>query len=52
MTIRWRKNGTLLCAAQSNPNDNDTYINDRLHYQLSVISKTIKADLNHEQNGI
>jgi hypothetical protein len=27
----------LLCGAQSKPREGDTYIDDRLHYQLSQI---------------
>ena len=52
MAIRWRKGGRLLCAAKSEPEEDDTYINDRLHYQLSVISRAILADFNHEENGL
>jgi hypothetical protein len=52
MSIRWRKNGELVCAAMSNPEDGDTYIDDRLHYQLSVVSRAIIADINHEVNGL
>jgi hypothetical protein len=35
----------------SEPEEGDTYIGDRLHYQLSVISRAILADINHEENG-
>lgn len=52
MAIRWRENGDIVCAAMSAPAKNDTYIDDRLHYQLSVTSKAIVADINHEQNGL
>ena len=52
MAIRWRKTGELICAAMSEPKDGDTYIDDRLHYQLSVISRAIIADINHEKNGL
>jgi hypothetical protein len=52
MAIRWRKNGDLMCAAMSSPEEDDTYIDDRLHYQLSVISRAIIADINHEKNGL
>lgn len=30
----------------------DTYINDRLHYKLSVEERAIIADINHEINGL
>jgi len=52
MAIRWRKDGRLICAAMSEPEDGDTYIDDRLHYQLSVISRAIIADIDHEKNGL
>ena len=52
MSIRWRITGELLCAAMNDPEEGDTYIDDRLHYQLSVISKAIVADINHEENGL
>ena len=52
MAIRWRKSGQLVCAATSDPEEGDTYIGDRLHYQLSVISRAIMADIDHEKNGL
>lgn len=52
MAIRSREDGTLICAAMSEPEEGDTYISDGLHYQLSVISKAIIADVNHESNGL
>lgn len=52
MSIRWRENGDLICAAMSSEQEGDTYINDRLHYQLTVISKAVIADINHENNGL
>jgi hypothetical protein len=51
MAIRWRINGQLVCAAMSKSEEGDTYIDDRLHYQLSVISRAIMADVDHEING-
>lgn len=52
MSIRWRKSGELLCAAMTDEQDGDCYIDDRLHYQLSVISRCIVADIDHEKNGL
>ncbi len=52
MAIRWRADGRLLCAAMSEPEDGDTYIDDRLHYQLSQISRAILADVDHETNRL
>ena len=51
MSLRWRKTGELVCAAKSEPEEGDTYINDRLHYELSVIQKTIVPDLQEEKTG-
>ena len=51
MSIRWRLNGDLVCAAMHPSEDGDSYIDDRLHYQLSVISRAIVADVNHDHNG-
>ncbi len=52
MSIRWRATGEMLCAAKCEVMEGDTYIDDRLHYQLSVISKCIVADADHEHNGL
>lgn len=52
MALRWRLTGEIVCAAKSRPRKNDTYINDRLHYELSVVQKTIIPDLNEEKNGL
>ena len=52
MAIRWRLDGSLICAAVSDPQDNDTYIDDRLHHQLHSVSGSLLADVNHEENGL
>jgi len=52
MAIRWRKNGVLICAAMSEAEPGDTYINDGLHYQLSVVTRAIVADPQHKENGL
>lgn len=52
MSIRWRKTGELLCAAKTEPMKDDTYIDDRLHYELSAIKGFIIADKNHFENGL
>jgi hypothetical protein len=36
MALRIRKDGRILCAAHHCAQDGDTYIDDQLHYQLSV----------------
>ena len=52
MAIRMRENGDLICAAMSEAQPSDTYIDDTLHYILSVEGKCIIADVNHENNGL
>ena len=52
MAMRWRKDGRLLCAAMTEPEEGDTYIGDGVHYQLSVISRAILADVDHETNAL
>lgn len=43
MAIRVRKDGTMQCAALSEPMAGDTYIDDGLHYQMSVEHGVIMA---------
>ena len=52
MSIRWRLDGSLICAKVSDEQDGDSYIDDKLHYQLSVVSRAIVADIDHEENGL
>jgi len=52
MAIRWRKDGRLLCAAMTEPEEGDTYIDDRLTYELTVIQRIIIADPNHKKNAL
>ncbi len=52
MSIRWRQNGDMVCAAMSEAETDDTYIDDKLHYQLSVESRAIIADVDHKNNGL
>ena len=52
MAIRWRKDGTLICAAMSAPEEGDTYIDDGMHYRLSVEEERIVADKDHKLNGL
>ena len=51
MSIRWRKDGTLICGAKCKPEEGDTYIDDRLQYELSVIQQVIVPDENEHQDG-
>lgn len=52
MALRWRVTGELLCAAKTEPMDGDTYIGDRLHYELSVIQKAVVPDAAEATNGL
>ena len=51
MSLRWRKNGDLLCAAKHRKRKTDTYINDRLHYELSVILKVVAPSIHEDKTG-
>ena len=52
MSLRWRKDGRLLCGAKSEPEEGDTYINDRLHYQLSVLCEAVEAHEDEAETGL
>ena len=43
MAVRIRKDGTIVCAAKSQPEDGDGYIDDGLHYILSVGLKVLSV---------
>ncbi|GAA2867044.1 hypothetical protein GGQ99_001344 [Aminobacter niigataensis] len=43
MAIRVRKDGTMWCAAHTEPLVGDTYIGDGLHYEMSVEQGVIVA---------
>lgn len=51
MAVRWRLSGELVCAAKSKARKGDTYIDDTLHYELSVTQKVLIADKDEERNG-
>jgi hypothetical protein len=53
MALRIRKDGTILCAAIHGAEDGDTYIDDALHYEMSVIHKVIVTESieRHMQHG-
>ena len=53
MAVRIRKDGRILCAALNPPLDGDCYIDDDLHYTLSVIKKVLVTTDNeyHMKNG-
>lgn len=46
MALRIRKDGRVLCAAIHPKEDGDTYIDDGLHYEMSVIHKVIGTEEN------
>lgn len=52
MALRWRKTGEILCAAKSEPKENDIYICDGLHYELSIHQQCIVPDIDEETNGL
>lgn len=41
MALRIRKNGRILCAALNNEEKGDIYLNDGIHYYLSVELKIL-----------
>lgn len=43
MAIRVRKDGSMICAAHSRPEDGDTYIDDGLHYEMSQVHRVITS---------
>ncbi len=52
MSMRWRASGELVCAAMRAEEPGDAYIGDRLHYQLTVVSRAVIADVDHEANAL
>lgn len=52
MAIRWRQTGELLCAAKVPEMAGDTYIDDRLHYQLHSVYRLILPDPEEYTNGV
>lgn len=51
MALRIRKDGRILCAAMHKEEPEDTYIEDQLHYEMSVIYRVITTDEHHEEHG-
>lgn len=52
MAARIRTDGRIVCAAMTEPEDGDIYINDWLHYELSIELCLLMADPNHKVNGL
>ena len=44
MALRIRKDGRILCAAIHPEEIDDTYIDDGLHYEMSVVKKVIGTE--------
>ena len=51
MSLRWRADGRLLCAAKHQEEPNDTYIDDRLHYLLSTIVRVLLPHVDEKETG-
>lgn len=51
MAVRIRKDGRILCAAMNPKEEGDTYIDDNLHYILSVEAKVLVTQSSHEHNA-
>ena len=52
MSLRWRKSGELLCGAKYSALEDDTYIDDRLHYQLAVELKVVIPQADEQESGV
>lgn len=44
MAVRIRRHGAIVCAAMHPPELGDTYLNDEIHYMLSVTSKVLVTE--------
>jgi len=53
MALRIRKNGKILCAAMHPKKEGDLYIDDELHYYLSVETKVLVTEpwTEHKKRG-
>lgn len=54
MAVRIRNTGEIVCAAYNEAKEGDIYIDDNLHYYLSVEQKvliTVFGIENHKRNG-
>ncbi|KKM19064.1 hypothetical protein LCGC14_1659430 [marine sediment metagenome] len=52
MSLRWRRDGALLCAAKHEAQENDSYIDDKLHYQLAVELKVVIPQADERESGV
>ena len=51
MSLRWRFDGRLLCGAKTEPEKDDCYIDDRLHYHMSLTG-VIEPDKSELETGL
>lgn len=54
MSLRWRDygRGELICGAKSKELPNDSYIDDTLHYELSVIQGVVIPNDDEDETGL
>lgn len=52
MSLRIRKTGEIFCAAHTSAEEGDTYLNDDIHYYLSVLTGAIVASENHLEDNL
>lgn len=52
MALRIRLTGEILCAAHTEAQSGDTYLNDDTHYHLSVLTEAIIASPNHKEDNL
>lgn len=51
MAVRIRKDGSIVCAAMFPKQEDDLYIDDRLHYYLAVEIGILVTDEYHLEHG-
>lgn len=52
MSVRVRKDGTVLCSAMHAERPGDVYIDDGLHYRLSVELRLLVTEQMHGGGGL
>lgn len=52
MALRIRKTGEILCAAKTQMEIGDTYIDDHTHYMLSQLTRAIIPSSDHENDNL
>jgi hypothetical protein len=51
MSLRVRKDGTILCAAKHPPMGGDVYIDDGVHYLLAVLARVVIPEDDEDATG-